>query len=244
MTNGVHKSTKTTKHTKCLIVFFVFLLLGGCTAQPQPATNNNTSVSTTPPFQTKEPDRYQATRTITVVTADGKTVITKTSIAREGDKRRHESQTLSKRVAYLDLPEGRFVMLLDEKVYADLGADSEPEISEDDEITPERLLHTDAGSTTYQSLGNEAVGGRNANKYKSIVNSSSAGNVSHSETLMWIDEALSMPIRSETTSPDGTRITVELSDLKLDVDTRMFQVPNDYEKIAFSELRKRLTATE
>jgi hypothetical protein len=51
-----------------------------------------------------------------------------------------------------------------------------------------------------------------------------------------------MPIRSETTSPDGTRITMELSNVTRDVDKRIFQVPDDYEKIAFAELRKRLTA--
>lgn len=230
--------------TKSLIVFFVLFVdfLSGCTSQTQPPTNN-TIVATTPPFQTKEPERYQATRTITIITADGKTVVTKTSIARDGDKRRHESQTLSKRVAYLDLPEGRFVLLLDEKVYAD-AAETDSQINDDEEITPERLLHTDTGTTSYQNLGKEMIGGRNANKYKTVVNSSSSGNVSHNETLIWIDEALHMPIRSETTSPDGTRITMELSDLSLDVDKRIFQVPNDYEKIAFSDFRKRLIATE
>ena len=109
-------------------------------------------------------------------------------------------------------------------------------------ITSEWLLHEDAGTTSYQNLGKEVVGGRNANKYRTVVNSSSGGNVTQSETLIWIDEVLNMPIRSETTSPDGPRITMELSNVTLDVDEGMFQVPNDYEKIAISELRRRLTA--
>ena len=241
------KSTKRAKHTECLIVLFVvFLFLSGCRTQNEPATTDSTAsdttVSSTPPFQTKEPERYQATRTITIVTPDGKTVVTKTTVARDGDMRRHESETFSKRVAYLDLPEGRFVLLLNEKVYANVAEEIESATSEDEEITPERLLHADGDTTTYQNLGKEVVGGRNSNKYKTVVNSSSAGNVSHSETLIWIDETLNMPIRSETTSPDGTRITMELSDVTRDVDKRIFQVPNDYEKIAFTEFRRRLTA--
>jgi outer membrane lipoprotein-sorting protein len=233
----------------CSIVLFVlFLSLNGCKSASGPVNNDNapsnTIVSSTPPFQTKEPERYQAIRTITTTTADGKTVVTKTTIARDGDRRRQESETLSKRIAYLDLPEGKFVLLMDDKVYADLAGDLGSPASEDEEITPERLLHDDTGATSYQNLGKEVVGGRNANKYKTVVNSSSAGNVSPSETLIWIDEALNMPIRSETTSPDGTQITIELSNLTLEVDASLFQIPNDYEKTAFSEFRKRLTATE
>ena len=222
------------------------LFIVACKSQSQPtaadSAANETVVSSTPPFKTKEPERYQATRTITIVSG-GKTVVTKNSIARDGDLRRHESETASKKIAYLDLPEGRFVLLLDEKVYADLAGETALPDSEDEEVTPEHLLHTDAGTTSYQKLGTEVVGGRNATKYRVVVNSSSGGNVSQSETLMWIDETLSMPVRSETTSAGGTRITMELSDIVLDVDKRILQVPEDYKKIAFSEFRKRLTTT-
>ena len=228
-----------------LLIFGLFLCLTACKSQNDPANTDSTSrdtiVSSTPPFQTREPDRYQATRVITIATADGQTTVTKTPIARDGDLRRHESETASRRVAYLDLPEGRFALLLDEKVYADLATDTESATNEEEEITPDRLLHTETGTTSYQKLGAEIIGGRNANKYKVVVNTPSAGNVSVSETLIWIDEALHMPIRSETRSPDGAQITTELTEVVLDVDKRIFQVPEGYEKIAFSEFRKRLT---
>jgi hypothetical protein len=48
-----------------------------------------------------------------------------------------------------------------------------------------------------------------------------------------------MPVRSETTSADGTKITMELSEVALEVEKSVFQVPVDYQKIAFRELRKR-----
>jgi outer membrane lipoprotein-sorting protein len=124
-------------------------------------------------------------------------------------------------------------------VYADLTEEST--IAADDlEISPERLLHEDAETTSYQKLGTESIAGRNANKYRIVVNSSAAANVSQSETLMWIDEALQMPVRSETKSSDGTRVTMEVSEIKLEVNRELFRVPENYQKLTFTELRKRL----
>jgi outer membrane lipoprotein-sorting protein len=220
--------------TKCLLCV-ILLLFAACRAQNESATNApaETVVSSTPPFQTKEPDRYRTTRIITIVTATGKTEVTKTSIAKDGEMRRNESDN----VAYLDVPDGRFVLLPADKVYADLATETHVEGGEDEEISPERLLHGDATNTSYQKIGSELIHGRNANKYRIVVNSSTSANVPVSETLIWIDESLNMPIRSETTSADGTKITIELSEVSLDVDRHVFQVPVDYQKIAFSELR-------
>ena len=226
-----------TTPTKCLLCV-IALLFAGCRSQNEPATPHNASaetvISSTPPFQTKEPERYSATRTITTVTAEGKTVVTKTSIARDGEMRREES---AKKIV-LDLPEGRFILLPDDKIYADLATDTNLTDDDEEEVSPERLLHDDAINTSYQKLGTESIHGRNATMYRIVVNSSAPGNVSLTETLIWIDETLNMPIRSETTSK-GTKITMELSDVALAVDKRVFQIPDDYKKVTFSELRKR-----
>jgi len=231
-----------------LLLLVLFLCLTACKSQSDPANSANapseTIVSSTPPFKTKEPERYRATRIITINSPNGEATVTKTSIARDGDLRRHESETNSKVVAYLDLPEGRFVLLPDAKVYADLATEAAVSTAGADEITPDRLLHTDTESTSYQKLGSELIGGRKATKYHVVVNSSTAGNVTRSETLIWIDEVLNMPIRSETKSSDGTRITTELADISLEIDKQLFQIPEGYEKIAFTEFRKRLTTLD
>jgi outer membrane lipoprotein-sorting protein len=225
-------------------------LLASCRSQSEVLTNANnqspdTVVSSTPPFQTKEPERYRAVRTITTVNPAGESLVTKTSIARDGESRRHESTVASKTVVYLDVPQGKFVLLPDERVYADLTDENRTSGDKDDEeleVSPERLLHTEVGSTSYQKLGSELIAGRNANKYRIVVvNNSAAGNVSQSETLMWIDEALQMPIRSETKSADGTRVTMELSEIKLEVDKDLFKIQEDYKKLTLTELQKRLT---
>ena len=214
------------------------LIVASCRAQNDaPATNSassDTVVSTTPPFQTKEPERYRATRTITSVTADGKTYVITHSIAKDGELRRFEVKFASKMI-FLDLPEGKLLLLPDKKVYADQ-SNGPPGSSDEDESSPERLLHTDTGNSTYQKLGTESISGRKTEKYRVVVNNGNARNVSSSETLIWIDEALGMPIRSETKSSDGSRSTMELSDIALEVDKNLFQVPNDYKKITAAEL--------
>ncbi|HEU4511310.1 MAG TPA: hypothetical protein VFR78_23985 [Pyrinomonadaceae bacterium] len=139
----------------------VFVCLAGCRSETELTSTSTTPaeivVSSTPPFQTKEPERYRATRTITVTTPSGETV-TKTLIAKDGEKRRNESDG----TVYLDLPEGRFVLVPHEKVYADVVA--EPELNTEEQVSPEGLLHADTGATSYQSLGNEVAGGRNTSK--------------------------------------------------------------------------------
>lgn len=228
-----------------VLLLLVLLAVASCRNASEPATNQSTTneaaVSTTPPFQTKEPDRYHATRTITIVPAKGETIVTETLIAKDGPLRREESQTASQKIIYLETREGRFVLLPETKVYAAVTADDEAAIdSESEENSPDRLLHLEPINTTYQALGTEAIAGRTTRKYRIIVNTSASGNVSQNETLIWIDETLNMPVKSETKSPDGARTTMELTDIALDPDFGLFQVPSDYEKIPFPELRKQL----
>ena len=143
----------------------------------------------------------------------------------------------------METPEGRFVLLPDEKIYAEVAPDTSLPTNEDDdalERSPEGLLHAETGNTSYQTLGKEAIGGRNTDKYRVVVNAPSAGNVSVSETLIWVDETLRMPIKSETKSSDGTRVSMELSDISGEVDNVLFQIPKDYQKVTFAEFRKHL----
>jgi outer membrane lipoprotein-sorting protein len=231
------------KRRSALLFLSVCVVITSCRTQTDRATNqtpsNETVVASTPPFQSIEPERYRATRTITIVPANGETIVTKETIAKDGLMRRDESETQGKRVVYLELPEGRLILLPDEKVYAA----ATPDIVGDEQIvesSPDRLLHTDPINTSYQAMGTESIAGRNTNKYRIVVNNAASGNVTSNETMMWIDEALKIPIKSETTSPDGTRTTMELTDLALDVDKQLFQVPADYEKIAFRDLWKQL----
>ena len=226
------------------LISLLLLLVASCRSPNEtPATDNSsadTIVSSTPPFQTKEPERYRATRTITSVTANGQTSVTKHVIAKDGEFRRLETELVSVRMILLLGPQGNFVLLPDEKVYVDQSEQAVPDGGLEDETSPERLLHTESGTSRYQKLGADVISGRKTNKYLVVVNAANAANVSSSETLIWIDDVLGMPIRSETKSSDGSRSTMELSDLALEVDKSVFQVPADYKKVAFSDIAKYL----
>lgn len=233
-----------TRRKTLLTSLSIALITISCAQNQKVATetnSNETVASSTPPFQTKEPERYRATRTITTVNAAGETVVTKNRVARDGELRRDETEMWQRRVVYLYLPEGRFLLVPDEKVFVDLTkTDDTSGLEEESESSPDRLLHTEPIATSYQQIGTETVNGRTAQKYRVVVNSSTGTNVTVNETLIWIDEALHMPIKSETTSGDGKRVTMELTEIGLNVDRSVFQIPEGYEKIAMPDLLQRL----
>src|SRR6476619_1246123 len=144
----------TLRRRECaLIVVSLVLFTASCRptshSLPNEHATTNTVVSSTPPFQTKEPDRYRAIRTVTVVAANGQTVTTKNLIARDGDLRRAESQVGSKTIAYLKGPEGRFVLLPAEKIFAEVTPEANLPASDDGDVlerSPEGLLHADTGN--------------------------------------------------------------------------------------------------
>jgi outer membrane lipoprotein-sorting protein len=218
----------------------MFLTIACAQNQKVPSETTANTISSTLPFKTEEPERYRATRTITTIAANGQTLITKYSIARDGELRRDESESNGQRVVYLTLADGRFVLLPGERVYATATNEDSNSGEQEAETSPDRLLHTELVTPAYQKLGAETIAGRNLQKYRVVVNSSAGENVSVGETLIWFDEALHMPVRTEITSPNGTRVTTELSDVVLDADPKLFEIPKDFQKIDFNKLRERL----
>lgn len=234
--------------TRCAIFLLAFLFLTACRSASEVSSTDRSAseiiVSSTPPFQTKEPTRYRAARTITIVSPKGEKTATTTLMAKDGELRRIDSVGL----VYLETPQGTFVLLPEAKVYADLVSETSTGSAQDGEpfkLSPEGLLHSDLNHTTgYQNLGVEKIDGRDANKYRVVVNSSNGGSVSVSETLIWIDGDLNLPIKSETKSAEGAVVTMQLSEISLEVDKTMFQIPEGYEKVTFSELQKRIKKSE
>jgi outer membrane lipoprotein-sorting protein len=238
-----------------LRITFAFLIVSlglfcSCSSSRQAADNttaNNQIVTSTPPFKTKEPDHYQALRTITSTDSSGASSITKTLIARDGVLRREEIERgSSPKIVMLELEQGRFVLLPDAKIYtasSDAVEEANQDLS-DSGGSPERLLHQEPIATSYQTIGSETIAGRSTTKYRIIVNISTSDNVSRSETFMWIDENYGMPIRSETKTDDGNQVVMELSNITLSVDKSLFRMPEGYEKVATFEFRRRLGKTE
>src|SRR6185503_1129625 len=210
----------------------------------KPDTVSSEHPSAVPPFATKEPDRYQATRTITyteTTTDSGSVNETHTgtvNISRDGLQRREEHETSdSGSIVYLENTSGHFILLPNLKLYAN--ADSEAKGNEHtailEESSPDLLLHESPAASLYLRLGPENVSGRTTTKYRVSSSDATPG----SETFIWVDESLGRPIKSESTHRSSTMTTktsMALKSIRLAVDPALFLLPRDYREVVVSEL--------
>jgi outer membrane lipoprotein-sorting protein len=112
-------------------------------------------------------------------------------------------------------------------------------------FSPDRLLNEAQPGSQYEKLGSEEINGHATTKYRvTLGGQEPSANSASSETIIWVDESLGMPIKSETTSKSGTndqtRYTMEVQDVKSDVDPVMFQVPSDFKKVDYNEIRTQM----
>jgi hypothetical protein len=223
--------------------------------------NSNAPASTetqrTPPFSTREPERYQWTSVTTISPTDqaaGGWANPNTSqvfVARDGDLRREDYELgPGIKISFLQLPSGRYRILHSRKLYAALGAEEgtggapAPTQSVPPDFSPDRLLNTSRTEAHYEKLGPEEVNGRATVKYRVTVRSETGESKDAStENLVWVDETLGVPVKTESSSPDGSRYTMELRDIKLDVDASVFALPSDYKKVTSKEMETQMLST-
>lgn len=231
-----------------VLLFVLSSLLSSCSSasrQPaKPETSQEETLSSTPPFKTIEPEKYRGERVFTYINSDGATTVTRSSIARDGDLRREDLERGGHKIVLLDNYQTRMVLLPESMIYSEISL-TDGSVGEMDLLelgsSPERLLHQESNSTTsYQKLGSEQVGERTATKYRAVVNNSTASNVSKLEALIWIDESLGMPIKSESKSSDGRQVVMELTNISLEVESNLFKIPEGYKKVAATEITQRL----
>lgn len=211
--------------------------------------NTNTNVAKdetlpTPPFSTKEPEKFQAKMVFSAVLDEHSPDIPPQvySISRDGNKRRVEFQQGEDMVAFLQIPSGQFVLNLTKKEYSNLdlsklgdsqGGSSVPSL--------DKMLNQARPNAKYEKLGQEEVSGRMATKYRvtsqETVNAGASPNEKiTTDSLIWIDESLGMPIRSETTTTgeDGgkVKIIMEVKEIKLETPSASsFEIPKEFKKV-------------
>jgi hypothetical protein len=252
------------KTTVPLLLLTLLLTTASCkkseVTRSENAANNNASggasgTSSTPPFATKEPERYQAVRVIT--TSEGTESNaqgtlepgSRTFIARDGERRREDYEAeAGEKISYLQLPEGNYVLLPSKKLYAELkpggnAGETDRAASVPPDFSPDKLLNEMRPESRYENLGPEALNGRSTVKYRvTVMGKTGASREVATESLVWVDELLGMPVKTETTSRGGAaantiaRVVMELRDIKETIDTGMFDLPSDYRRVEMKEL--------
>lgn len=215
------------------------------------SSGGSASVSSVPPFSTKEPERYQATMVITGDVNEQSSAADFNNqqmfIARDGERRRVDyGLKQGAKLSYLQLPDGLFLVLPAQKIYAEIkpGEDAGTQAlpaGEAEDFSPDKLLNESQAGARYEKLGAEDLNGRATTKYRvTSVAQTSEAKATAVETLVWVDESLGMPIKSETVSKgEGARegkFTMELRDIKQEVEASLFELPQGFKKVDAREI--------
>ena len=211
-----------------------------------PSAGTHLNGASIPPFPTREPESYQAKRITTFTEAAPNNLdvaapqrVVSVMLARFGEQRREEYEAGSiGSIVYLENPGGRFVLLPQAKLYADANeADNESAAQLNglpETISPDLLLNAQLPAIQYQKLGAEVIAGLVTTKYRVITDASSKD-----ENFIWVDEQLGMPVASQyngTSANNSTRVSMQLQDIRTEVDPVTFALPADYRKVSVSEI--------
>lgn len=224
------------------------------TGTPSTPTDSVTPViSSRPPFQTKEPERYRAIRVITSEeyfpnSSPVAARSTTTKLFKAGTNRREEYEAAKGlQLVYLENAVGRFVFVPSIKSYAELNIGTAPKIPQLDEAqtsanVTQGLLAEAAIAATYQLLGPEQLNGRKTIKYL-VRQSPAETTATPRDTFIWVDNELGMPIRSESTYTEAGsvfRFSTELREISNQVDENVFALPPGLQKLEHTQLMQRI----
>lgn len=134
------------------------------------------------------------------------------------------------------------MLLPSERLYADLseasdGAQLNGLESDRENILANHLLHEADFLPRYERLGNETSNGRQTVKYRVTPASTNAAN--GNERLIWVDEVLGMPVKTELVQREGvrtSRVLMQLTDIHTEVAATQFETPRDYRKVRASDI--------
>lgn len=218
------------------------------------ATTSTTTTGAAP--DTREPEKYRATINLKVEATGNQTTSLPTltsEFARDGANRRL-SFTLpgGDEVIYLDQQNKRIIILPKRKQYAELTPEATgfevPSV-----MTPAQIVNQLKSSTSYQLVGDEAWNGRPATKYRfnsSTQTNTQAGEVK-TEAYLYVDKETGLPIRSETMTQStggnvqgysGAKIIQEITNIQMDVDPKLFEVPQGYSRIEPEQIKQQVNA--
>ena len=216
------------------------------------------NTSKTPPFATKEPERYEATMVVTgslggdtpVIPGVSNLLSKEVKIARDGDRRRVDYELIpGANMSDLQIPAGHYMLLHSKKMYAEIKPGDPADLTAavknlPSDFSPDKLINESNTGANYEKLGTEVLNGRTTTKYRVTTTGKGEGRGMATETIVWVDESLGMPIKSETVSTGdrarGSKVTMELRDIRQEVDPSRFELPKDYKKVTSNEIASQM----
>lgn len=219
-------------------------------------TNTTTTTSTSASVNTNEPEKYRATINLKLEATGNQNMTLPpltAEFARDGANRRL-SFTLpgGEEVVYLDQQNKRTIILPKRRQYAELTPDATG-FDVPSMMTPAQMVNQLKTSTNYQLVGDDQWQGRPATKYRyasTTQTNSQAGEVK-TEAYLYVDKETSLPIRSETISQStsgnvqgysGLKLIQEINNIQMDVDPKLFEVPQGFAKVEPEQIRQQVNA--
>jgi len=169
-------------------------------------------------------------------------------VARDGETRRTDYQLSDKEtVILLEKPDGRTLILLPNKKCAaedtSVPGSALPSQNESLKESLTTAWLAEEIPANFADLGKEEINGKALAKFR--VRFEKRGSVeSASEALVWVDTELGMPVKTElyTIKNDQqlNKVATEFRNLKLSVESGVFDLPAGCQNIPFKEMQKLL----
>lgn len=218
-------------------------------------TNDAANAGTT--IDTREPDRYQATYTLTPQTSGGSNVVAlpklTAEVAKSGADRRiaFKLPGTNEEIIYLDRADKRYLITPARRQYAELTRDAVG-FDVPRSMTPGQIIARLQQQKGYERVGEEQLNGRTVIKYRyanTTQTGTQAGQV-NTETFVFVDKETGLPLRSELSSQatgnvqgqSGLRATVEMQNINTNPDQKIFELPTDYKQVSPEEVRQQMNA--
>jgi hypothetical protein len=246
----------------------VGLALSGVGCQPAPNANVNANtqrgssrtIAANPNAESatngvtinaREPEKYSATLQLSIET-EGADKATGTpslwvQVARNGSDRRFEFKLPDGTpLIYLDHNKRHYVIVPARKQYAELTAEAADEQMQK-LMTTDRLVEDLKGLTGVERAGEGLMNGRVAEKYRyGAADKNAKGVDAKAEAFIYVDKETGLPLRAEKlprrSADKITRLVIEMRDLKTDIETSLFEVPDGYAQVAPEKVRPQIDA--
>jgi hypothetical protein len=254
-----------------LAISTIVLAISGCSRGTAVNTNVNTNINTNtntstsnlnvnaaPPstLAAREPETYRATLVFTAETEGGERTVgippLSAEVARNGQDRRVSFKLPDgSDLIYLDHAGTHYAILPARRQYAEL-TPAATGFQLHKLMTPGQLVAFLDRLQGIQPVGDDTVNGRAAQKYRyarTTQTQTSAGQV-QTESFIYVDKETGLPLRAELFSEasgnvqgvKGAKIVAEMRDITTNVDSAIFQVPTDFNKVSEQQVRQQVDA--